>query len=132
MLLAVCAPLGKSWAGAYTAPQRVLPVEAFEVGVPGHIVPSLRMKGPPPVSSSASNLKSELGANFSGSASPLAIVGACLFWLWLDAAVFSPTLCVGYGNPQTYAFAFLMATASLVTPTASPRASSWSSVWEIA
>ena len=114
MLLAGCAPLGKSWAGAYTAPQRVLPVEAFEVGVPGHIVPSLRMKGPLPVSSSASNLKSELGANFSGSASPLAIVGACLFWLWLDAAVFSPTLCVGYGNPQTYAFAFLVATASSI------------------
>lgn len=61
-----------------------------------------------------SDFRRELDADFSGSASPLAIVGACFFWLWLDAAVFSPTLCIGNGDSQTYAFAFLIATAASV------------------
>ena len=50
----------------------------------------------------------------SGSASPLAIVGAGLFWLWVDAAVFSATLLGDVPAGASYETSFLAITLASV------------------
>lgn len=50
----------------------------------------------------------------SGSASPLAIVGAGLFWLWVDAAVFSATLLGDAPAGTSYEMSFLAVTLASV------------------
>lgn len=49
-----------------------------------------------------------------GSASPLAIAGAALFWLWVDNAVFTATLCNTSSGQSGYAASFIAATAVTV------------------
>ena len=51
---------------------------------------------------------------FSGSASPLALVGSALFWLWTDAAVFSDTLCAFGRADGAYQLTFVAITVGSV------------------
>ncbi len=52
--------------------------------------------------------------SFRGSACPLAVVGASLFWLWMDAGVFSQGLVAGAGFGTLFVGATLASVAALL------------------